>query len=184
MAASSLRIASELSMAQGSEPSPPALETAMASALPCAPAIGACTIGRSIPRSFCRVMIGASALLTGEGASKPGKPSARLGMRYVTAFGFGPGAVRGEYPDTRHCKASILLPFSKRVKLHVMISPAAARLARLSRTVASDMPVSSAISKSRHCPCFFKHCRTCITTQTMNRVVNARYLSPKTSPVG
>ena len=103
---------------------------------------------------------------------------------YVATFGFGPGAGRGEYPDTRHCKASILLPFSKRVKLHVMISPAAARLARFSRTIASDMPVSSAISKSRHCPCFFRHCRTCFTTQTMNRVENAGYLSPQTSPVG
>ncbi len=41
MAASSLRMASRLSMAQGSEPSPPALETATASALPCTPAIGA-----------------------------------------------------------------------------------------------------------------------------------------------
>ena len=32
---------SGLSIAQGSDPKPPALETAMASALPCTPAMGA-----------------------------------------------------------------------------------------------------------------------------------------------
>src|SRR5215472_13595945 len=63
----------------------------------------------------------------------------------------------------RHCKASIRLPCSKRVKLQVMISPLAARLASFSRTAASGMPVSLAISKSRHCPCFFKHSSTCVT---------------------
>jgi len=41
IAASSWRMASILSMAQGSEPSPPALDTATAKALPCTPALGA-----------------------------------------------------------------------------------------------------------------------------------------------
>ena len=39
------------SIAHGSEPSPPARPTAMASAEPLEPAIGACTIGSSMPRS-------------------------------------------------------------------------------------------------------------------------------------
>jgi len=43
-AASSARIASGVSIAHGSEPRPPAFDTAIASALPCTPAIGACTI--------------------------------------------------------------------------------------------------------------------------------------------
>jgi hypothetical protein len=51
IAASSVRIASTDSSAHGSEPSPPAFETAIASALPCTPAIGAWTIGSSIPSS-------------------------------------------------------------------------------------------------------------------------------------
>ena len=37
------------SIAHGSEPSPPAFDTAMASALPCTPAIGAWMIGSSMP---------------------------------------------------------------------------------------------------------------------------------------
>lgn len=41
MAASSLRMASGLSMAQGNEPNAPALHTATANALPCTPAMGA-----------------------------------------------------------------------------------------------------------------------------------------------
>jgi hypothetical protein len=50
-ACSSLRSTSGVSMAQGSEPSPPAFDTATAMALPCTPAIGAWTIGRSMPKS-------------------------------------------------------------------------------------------------------------------------------------
>jgi hypothetical protein len=41
MATRSLRIASSPSMAQGSEPGPPALDTATVRSLPCTPAIGA-----------------------------------------------------------------------------------------------------------------------------------------------
>jgi len=41
MMASSVRMASMPSMAQGSDPNPPALDTATASAPPCTPAIGA-----------------------------------------------------------------------------------------------------------------------------------------------
>jgi hypothetical protein len=51
IASSALRIASTLSMAQGSEPSPPPLDTAIASALSCTPAIGAWMIGSSTPKS-------------------------------------------------------------------------------------------------------------------------------------
>src|SRR4051812_41284068 len=54
MAAISLRIASRPSVAQGSAPSPPALHTATASALPCTPAMGAWRMGRSIPRNEVR----------------------------------------------------------------------------------------------------------------------------------
>ena len=55
IAVSSLRIASGASIAHGREPRPPALLTAMASALPCTPAIGAWMTGSSIPRSCCSV---------------------------------------------------------------------------------------------------------------------------------
>jgi hypothetical protein len=51
IAASSARIASIDSSAHGSDPSPPAFDTAIASALPCTPAIGAWMTGSSIPRS-------------------------------------------------------------------------------------------------------------------------------------
>src|SRR5262249_22728994 len=51
IAASSARIWSTDSSAHGSEPSPPAFETAIASALPCTPAIGAWMTGSSIPSS-------------------------------------------------------------------------------------------------------------------------------------
>jgi len=51
IAASSARIASTDNSAHGSEPRPPAFDTAIASALSCTPAIGAWTIGNSIPRS-------------------------------------------------------------------------------------------------------------------------------------
>ena len=51
IAASSLRRASTLSMAHGSEPSPPALDMATASALPWTPASGAWMIGSSTPPS-------------------------------------------------------------------------------------------------------------------------------------
>ena len=44
-AVSSLRKPSGLSMAQGSEPRPPALDTATASSCPCTPAIGAWMMG-------------------------------------------------------------------------------------------------------------------------------------------
>src|SRR5262249_46158839 len=58
IAASSLRIASGLSMAQGSEPRAPALHTATASALPWNPAMGAWMIGSSTPRSDFRLIVG------------------------------------------------------------------------------------------------------------------------------
>jgi len=51
MTDSSLRIESGDNIAHGSDPNPPALDTAMANALPCTPAIGAWMIGNSIPRS-------------------------------------------------------------------------------------------------------------------------------------
>jgi hypothetical protein len=57
IAASSARSASSPSMAQGSEPKPPALQTAMASALPWTPAIGAWMIGSSMPRRALREVI-------------------------------------------------------------------------------------------------------------------------------
>lgn len=41
-------------MAHGKEPRPPALETAMAIALPCTPAMGAWMMGNSMPISSCR----------------------------------------------------------------------------------------------------------------------------------
>jgi hypothetical protein len=50
-------MASGPSIALGIEPRPPALETATASALSCAPAMGAWMIGRSIPRRSCRITI-------------------------------------------------------------------------------------------------------------------------------
>ncbi|MOA27677.1 hypothetical protein D3C78_1485650 [compost metagenome] len=54
--ATSTRICSALSSAHGSEPSPPASATAIASAEPLAPAIGAWMIGSSMPsRSRIRV---------------------------------------------------------------------------------------------------------------------------------
>ena len=53
-ACSSLRSASGPSIAHGSEPSPPALHTATASALPCTPAIGAWISGQSMPNNCCR----------------------------------------------------------------------------------------------------------------------------------
>src|ERR671911_2058331 len=48
---SSLRIASGDKIAHGSDPNPPALDTATANALPCTPAMGAWMIGHSIPSS-------------------------------------------------------------------------------------------------------------------------------------
>jgi hypothetical protein len=45
-----------VSIAQGNAPRPPAFETAIASALPCTPAIGAWMIGTSMPNS-CRTVI-------------------------------------------------------------------------------------------------------------------------------
>jgi hypothetical protein len=59
---SSARIASGVLIAQGSDPRPPAFETAIASALPCTPAIGAWTIGSSMPRRDRRSVIVASVL--------------------------------------------------------------------------------------------------------------------------
>src|SRR5687768_846253 len=50
MAASSFRMTSCDEVAQPSEPRPPALDTAIASALPCEPAIGAWMIGSSMPK--------------------------------------------------------------------------------------------------------------------------------------
>jgi hypothetical protein len=50
-------MASMVSMAQGSEPNPPALETATASALPYTPAMGAWMIGSSILRSSLRDLL-------------------------------------------------------------------------------------------------------------------------------
>src|SRR5258708_19405187 len=44
-------MASGPSMAQGSEPRPPAFDTAAASAWPCTPAMGAWMIGSSMPRN-------------------------------------------------------------------------------------------------------------------------------------
>src|SRR5262249_31489808 len=51
-AASSARIASGDNIAHGSDPKPPALDTPMAIALPCAPAIGAWMIGNSMSNRF------------------------------------------------------------------------------------------------------------------------------------
>src|SRR5262249_40686204 len=63
ISASSFRRASGLSIAQGREPSPPAFETAIAKALPWAPAMGAWMMGIEIPKrsfklkeSFCQLM--------------------------------------------------------------------------------------------------------------------------------
>jgi hypothetical protein len=50
IASSSLRKPSTFSIAHGTDPRPPAFETAIAIALPCAPAIGAWMIGNSTPR--------------------------------------------------------------------------------------------------------------------------------------
>src|SRR5690349_6042430 len=47
-------MASAASDAQGSDPSPPAFDTAIASALPCTPAMGAWMIGRSTSRMSSR----------------------------------------------------------------------------------------------------------------------------------
>src|SRR5688572_14992450 len=58
MASTSRRTASTLSMAQGSEPRPPASLTAMAIADRFAPAIGAWMIGRSMPSRFWRRLEG------------------------------------------------------------------------------------------------------------------------------
>jgi hypothetical protein len=46
----SARNASRLSMAQGREPKPPALETAAANTAPCTPAMGAWMMGSLVPR--------------------------------------------------------------------------------------------------------------------------------------
>src|ERR1700690_2172154 len=56
---------------------------------------------------------------------------------YGFDFVFRPGANDGVNPEMRHCHASIRLPWSKRVKLHVRISPDATRLASCWGTVAS-----------------------------------------------
>ena len=55
-AASSARNCAGVSIAQGSEPRPPARPTAMASALVCTPAIGAWMIGSAVPRRSVRDM--------------------------------------------------------------------------------------------------------------------------------
>src|SRR6185312_5789528 len=52
MAASSLRIPSTDSSAQGSEPRPPALDTATASVPACTPAIGAWRMGNAMPSNW------------------------------------------------------------------------------------------------------------------------------------
>src|SRR5215218_1976602 len=51
MAASSSRMASGPSSAHGREPNAPAFDAAVASALPCTPAIGAWMTGSSVPRT-------------------------------------------------------------------------------------------------------------------------------------
>ena len=51
------RSAAGVSIAAGSEPSAPASLTATVSACSCTPAIGAWTIGRSMPRRFCSVKV-------------------------------------------------------------------------------------------------------------------------------
>ena len=56
IADSSERSSSGPSIAPGSDPRPPAFETAIASVLSCTPAIGAWTTGSSIPKSCCNVM--------------------------------------------------------------------------------------------------------------------------------
>lgn len=55
-ASSSLRMPSGASIAQGSEPRPPAFDTAIASALSCTPAMGAWMRGCSMPSSDCSVV--------------------------------------------------------------------------------------------------------------------------------
>ncbi len=57
IAASSFRRASRLSVAQGNDPSPPAFDTATASAAPRTPAMGAWMIGSSMPNSSCRIIV-------------------------------------------------------------------------------------------------------------------------------
>src|ERR1700676_5200285 len=90
---------------------------------------------------------------------------------YLVGFAFRPGAREGTKPDTRHCHASILLPCSKRVKLHVMMAPVAARTASRWRTVASGTPISLAISKSSRCPYFFKHFRVSLTVHVLGKTI-------------
>src|SRR6188472_3478790 len=73
--ASSLAIASVLNIAHGNDPSPPALETAIASAPACTPAIGAWTTGSSMPSNFCKLIVASIVLMP---PAAPARQAAKL----------------------------------------------------------------------------------------------------------
>ena len=75
------------------------------------------------------------------------------------AFDFLPGAAGGIYPAILHLIPSIFLPFSNLIEWHAIISPLAASSDKWRRTLASEMPVATAISVSICSPCFFRYCR-------------------------
>ena len=72
---------------------------------------------------------------------------------------FAPGLAGGIYPDIRQIIAVISLPFTNLVEWHSIINPLALSSAKSRCTVASGMPVSSAISLSERSPCFFRYRR-------------------------
>ena len=67
---------------------------------------------------------------------RPPRRSRTLTVVYAGCLVFRPGAGGGPQPDMQHNTASIRLPCSKRVRLHVMMAPVADNSARPWRTLA------------------------------------------------
>src|SRR5450759_1053135 len=78
---------------------------------------------------------------------------------FYCAFGLLPGAAGGVYPDNRQRIPSIFFPFSNLIELHVIISPLAASSDKRRRTLASEIPVATAISLSSRSPYIFRYCK-------------------------
>lgn len=76
------------------------------------------------------------------------------------APGLRPGDLGGLKPDGRQRVPSNRSLPVKRVTLHLLISPSAARAEMCCWTLRRGIPIPAAISESRHWPCFLRYCRT------------------------
>ena len=74
-------------------------------------------------------------------------------------FDFLPGAAGGINPVNRHLMPSTFLPFSNLIEWHAITSLLSASSDKWRRTLASGIPVASAISLSKRSPCILRYCR-------------------------